>query len=104
MPSIGAGNLKYPDEIVAKVLMEETASFFQKNEGETSLQLVHFVIFEKKIYDEFQKFYRNLSSPANNLPVASPSPSLSSSHFRQQQHSTTPQYSDDSKCNFLSSS
>ena len=100
MPSIGAGNLKYPDEIVAKVLMEETASFFQKNEGETSLQLVHFVIFEKKIYDEFQKFYRNLSSPANNLPVASPSPSLSSSHFRQQQHSTTPQYSDDSKCTF----
>uniref|UniRef100_A0A1X7UHJ5 Poly [ADP-ribose] polymerase n=1 Tax=Amphimedon queenslandica TaxID=400682 RepID=A0A1X7UHJ5_AMPQE len=76
MPSIGAGNLKYPNDVVARVLMEETASFFQKNQGKTSLQLVHFVIFDQKIYDEFQSIYKNMSSPTStNIanPVMFPS-------------------------------
>ena len=62
MPSIGAGNLKYPKKVVAKALMEETALFFQKNQGKTSLQLVHFVIFDCEVYNEFDVFYKDLLS------------------------------------------
>uniref|UniRef100_A0A1X7U0T8 Macro domain-containing protein n=1 Tax=Amphimedon queenslandica TaxID=400682 RepID=A0A1X7U0T8_AMPQE len=58
MPSIGAGNLKYPPDIVARVLIEETISFFQKNNGKTTLKLVHFVIYQQDICDEFQKVLR----------------------------------------------
>ena len=62
MPSIGAGNLNYPNDVVAKVLIEETVSFFKKNQGKTSLQLVHLVIFDQKIYSEFQKVHKKLIS------------------------------------------
>lgn len=55
MPSIGAGNLKYPPDVVARVLIEETISFFQKNNGKTTLKLVHFVIYEQDIFEKFQK-------------------------------------------------
>ncbi|XP_019851552.1 PREDICTED: poly [ADP-ribose] polymerase 14-like [Amphimedon queenslandica] len=58
MPSIGAGNLKYPPDIVARVLIEETVSFFQKNNGKTTLKLVHFVIYEQDIFEKFQKVLR----------------------------------------------
>ena len=76
MPSIGAGNLRYPNDVVARVLMEETASFFQKNQGKTSLQLVHFVIFDQKIYNAFQLVYENLSSPTStNIPSSVTPPS-----------------------------
>ena len=59
MPSIGAGNLKYPPDVVARVLIEETISYFQKNNGKTTLKLVHFVIYEQGIFDEFQKVLRS---------------------------------------------
>ncbi|XP_003388008.1 PREDICTED: poly [ADP-ribose] polymerase 14-like [Amphimedon queenslandica] len=74
MPSIGAGNLKYPNDVVARVLMEETTSFFQKNQGKTSLQLVHFVIFDRKIYNEFQLVYKNMSSPSTTIVPSSVTP------------------------------
>ena len=87
MPSIGAGNLKYPNDVVARVLMEETASFFQKNQGKTSLQLVHFVIFEQKIYNAFQLVYENLSFPTStniSSSVTPPSHHSSTSSFGSQ--------------------
>lgn len=107
MPSIGAGNLKYPNNVVAKALMEETALFFQKNQGKTSLQLVHFVIFDREIYNEFQLVHRNLLSPIStdatpSDPVTPPSSSRSSSRS-QQQHSTPRNkaaYFGDSACSF----
>ena len=83
MPSIGAGNLRYPTDVVARVLMEETAAFFQKNQGKTSLQLVHFVIFDQKIYNEFQLVYKNMSSPAST--IAPSSVSLPSHHIGSNQ-------------------
>lgn len=58
IPSIGAGNLKYPHSVVANVLIEETVSFFQKNQRRTTLTLVHFVIYEQNIYEEFKKALR----------------------------------------------
>ena len=110
MPSIGAGNLKYPNNVVAKALMEETALFFQKNQGKTSLQLVHFVIFDREIYNEFQLVHKNLLSPIStdatpSDPVTPPSSSHLSSHSSsrsQQQHSTPMKaaYFGDSACSF----
>ena len=107
MPSIGAGNLKYPNNVVAKALMEETALFFQKNQGKTSLQLVHFVIFDREIYNEFQLVHKNLLSPISSDatpsdPVTPPSSSHSSSHSQQQQYLTPRKaaYFGDSTCSF----
>ena len=119
MPSIGAGNLKYPNNVVAKALIEETALFFQKNQGKTSLQLVHFVIFDREIYNEFQLVHRNLISPISSdatpsdpvtPPSSSRSSSRSSSHsssrsssYSQQQQYLTPRkaaYFGDSTCSF----
>ena len=110
MPSIGAGNLKYPNNVVAKALMEETALFFQKNQGKTSLQLVHFVIFDREIYNEFQLVHRNLLSPISTdatpsdlvIPPSSSHSSSRSSSRSQQQHSTPRKaaYFGDSACSF----
>ena len=101
MPSIGAGNLIYPIDVVARVLMEETASFFQKNQGKTSLQLVHFVIFDQKIYDAFQLVYENWSSPTStniSSSVTPPSHHNSTSSFGSHQRKV--RASSQSACSF----
>ena len=75
IPSIGAGNLKYPHSVVANALIEETASFFQKNQRRTTLTLVHFVIYEQNIYEEFRKVLRvkkdlpHLPSTLSSMPI-----------------------------------
>lgn len=70
MPSIGAGNLKYPHSVVARALIEETASYFQKNQGRMTLALVHFVIFDKSIFDEFQKVLQaNSDTTFSRMPI-----------------------------------
>ena len=33
IPSIGAGNLSYPDDVVARCLLNETVSYLDKNKG-----------------------------------------------------------------------
>ncbi|XP_003390636.1 PREDICTED: poly [ADP-ribose] polymerase 14-like [Amphimedon queenslandica] len=71
---VAVGSITYPNDVVARVLMEETASFFQKNQGKTSLQLVHFVIFDRKIYNEFQLVYKNMSSPSTTIVPSSVTP------------------------------
>ena len=71
IPSIGAGNLKYPDDVVAKCLLEVAADYLCKNKGKTSLQLVHFVIFDTKIFQTFQQFKEGDSSySGNDTPYA----------------------------------
>ena len=62
MTSMGAGNLKYPASIVARALVEETAAYLKNNQGKTTLELVHFVIYEQSIYDEFIKVYQHIAS------------------------------------------
>ena len=62
IPSIGAGNLGYPADVVAKCLLEETASYLSRNKSKTSLQLVHFVIFDGTVHQAFQAKYSRMSS------------------------------------------
>ena len=64
MTSIGAGKLKYPNGIVAKALLEETATYLKKNKGNTTIELVRFVIYEQRVYDEFRKVYQQLNAAA----------------------------------------
>ena len=61
IPSIGAGNLKYPDDVVARCLLDEAGSYLKKNQGKTSLKLIHFVIFDGLVYQAFQQHHRSTS-------------------------------------------
>ena len=81
IPSIGAGNLKYPNDVVSKILLEEAALYLEQNRGRTSLQLIHFVIFDQKVYDAFQKCYQTNS--AGVLSYGSP---FTERQFRSQAH------------------
>ena len=61
IPSIGAGNLNYPDDVVARCLLDGTASYLKKNQGNTSLKLVHFVIFVPRTHQVFQQHFRSMT-------------------------------------------
>ena len=62
IPSIGAGNLKYPDTVVAQCLLDETLRYLEGNHGKTSLQLVHFVVFMPRTFQAFENRHRILVS------------------------------------------
>lgn len=61
IPSIGAGTLNYPDDLVARCLLETTASYMEKNEGTTSLNQVLFVIFSSRSFQAFQRHLNTLN-------------------------------------------
>lgn len=58
--------------------MEEAVSYMEANKGKTSLELIHFVVYEKPIYDEFQSNYKSLvlskSGGSNSTVMSSPAP------------------------------
>ena len=62
IPSIGAGNLNYPDDVVARCLLGEAASYLKMNEGKTTLNLIHFVIFVPRTYQAFQQYLNSLTT------------------------------------------
>lgn len=62
IPSIGAGNLGYPGNVVAGCLLEETLNYLSNNEGKTTIQLVHFVIFDGTVHQAFQSEYSDMAS------------------------------------------
>ena len=64
IPSIGAGNLNYPDDVVARCLLDGAASYLNKNQGNTSLKLVHFVIFVPRTHLVFQQHFRSMTDAA----------------------------------------
>ena len=73
IPSIGAGNLNYPDDVVARCLLNETASYLDKNKGKTTLQTVNFVIFIPRTHQVFQQYFKSLTSSSASA-VASVTP------------------------------
>ena len=62
IPSIGAGNLSYPDDVVARCLLNETASYLHKNKDKTTLRKVNFVIFMPRTHQVFQQYFKSLTS------------------------------------------
>ena len=53
IPSIGAGHLGYHPRFLSKCFLEEAIDYLTKNQGKTSLQLIHFVLFEENCHKEF---------------------------------------------------
>ena len=54
-PALGAGNLNYPGNVVAKVMITTVQNYYQLNTT-TCIQAVKFVIFMADTYKEFQRF------------------------------------------------
>ena len=56
IPSLGVGNLNYPASVSARILFDQVIAFHAQFPN-ASIQKFHFVIFEKKVYEEFSKEY-----------------------------------------------
>ena len=78
IPSIGAGNLSYPDDVVSCCLLNETASYLDRNKGKTTLQKVNFVIFMPRTHQVFQQYFKSLTNSSASA-VASVTPHVFSS-------------------------
>ena len=90
IPSIGAGKLKYPDNVVSKILLEEAALYMKQNSEKTSLQLVHFVLFDQHVYDVFQKIHQaNSTGSRIGLSYDRQSTSIRSKTQTKPQHHST---------------
>lgn len=59
IPSIGAGQLNYPPDVVAQIIVSEAFLYIEKNQGNTTLEKINFVIFEKSLYDMFQAIFQS---------------------------------------------
>ena len=81
IPSIGAGNLQYPPDIVAKCLIGTAAEYISKHQH-NSLQFVHFVIFDKDIHQEFIKTLDSLKGSGASASSSIPLTPSQSTHFQ----------------------
>ena len=68
-PALGAGNLGYPAEVVAKVMINTVHNYFQTNRVTTCIKEVKFVIFMDETYEEFQTFLLKVSDASANTPI-----------------------------------
>ena len=93
IPSVGAGKLQYPANEVAKCLLETSANYISKNQ-QKSLQLVHFVIFDKPIYQEFKKTFTTLTESVSQRSSSIPST------IQQQNYQQQPSFDGGESCNF----
>lgn len=64
IPSIGVGKPQYPPKLSANILFEEVLAFHTQNPGVD--MKFHFVILDKKVYQEFSEEYAEKTS--NILP------------------------------------
>ena len=60
-PALGAGNLGYPTELVAKVMTNTVQSYLQISSKTTCIKIVKFVIFMDETYKAFQTFLSTAS-------------------------------------------
>ena len=72
IPSIGAGNLGFPVDVVARILLETVSTYLDQNRS-TSIKKVIFAIFDGNTHAAFQMALTKLS-PTKSGPVPSPIP------------------------------
>ena len=72
IPSIGAGNLEFPPDVVARILLNAVSTYLNQNRS-TSIKKVVFAIFDGNTHAAFQTAYTKLS-PTKQGPVPSPVP------------------------------
>ena len=66
IPSIGTGNLNFPNDVVAKITVEEAITYLS-SQKRGSLEFVHLVIFMDNTYKAFKKVLSNYN-PLARLP------------------------------------
>jgi len=54
-PALGAGNLHYPPDVVAKIMVETIATYIKAHDGITSLETVKLVIFMSDVHKEYDR-------------------------------------------------
>ena len=73
IPSIGAGNLGFPPDALARILLGTVSTYLDQNRS-TSVKKVIFAIFDGNTHAAFQTAFTKLS-PTKRGPVPSPVPS-----------------------------
>ena len=66
IPSLGVGNLNYPASVSARILFDQVIAFHAQFPKAT-IQKFHFVIYEKKVYEEFSKEYAQRMSDGTQV-------------------------------------
>ena len=85
-PSIGTGNLRYPDDVVAKCIVDEVVTFLCSQQT-TSLKVVHLVIYMQKTYQAFQSA---LSKWTSSSSLNDDNPPTSGMKYRPAQGNSSP--------------
>ena len=75
-PALGAGNLGYPTDFVAKVMTNTVQSYLQVNRETTCIKEVKFVIFMDETYKTFQTFLSMVSVGNENTSISLKTKSL----------------------------
>lgn len=65
-PALGAGNLKFPIAVVAKVMITTVARYLKSNQGTTSINTVKLVIYMEDDFQEFQRVFKLLQLQGDN--------------------------------------
>ena len=76
-PALGAGNLNYPQNVVADVMVSTIAAYLKANHSTTCIKTVKLVIFMDNTYTEFDKVLSSKPSVAGSS-LAQGSPDSSS--------------------------
>jgi len=71
-PALGAGNLGFPSDVVARVMITAVQKYYQVNGS--GIKVVKFVIFMDSTYQEFQSFLSQNPVPTYSPLTASPGP------------------------------
>ena len=70
--ALGAGNLKYPINVVSKVMITSVVTYLKSNHGTTHINQVKMVIYMESDFQEFQKVFNSLQSNHGSQMVCSP--------------------------------
>ena len=54
-PALGTGNLGFPDDVVANIMVSTVNTYLEQQKGKTYLKKAIFVIFLDKTHDAFRK-------------------------------------------------
>ena len=68
-PALGAGNLNYPQNVVADIMINTTAAYLKANRSTTCIKTVKLVIFMDNTYKEFDKIISGSPSVAGSSLV-----------------------------------
>ena len=66
IPSIGAGNLGFPPDVVARIMFQTTTAYLKQNIN-TSLKKIILVIFDSTTYNAFQAAQPRFSSSSSMI-------------------------------------